>query len=461
MNLRLIAVLVFLAFGVGGGSARAEPPTRYDGQKLVRVFLNSPSTMMLMGQLSPDCWSHHAGLGAEAEYRVPADALDALNAAGVPFEVLIDDLQRPIDEERERLAAGFSGRSWFDDFKTLAEIGDYCDGLAAGHPGAVTLHSLGYSLENREIVALRFTGPADPPGKPALLIIATQHAREWIAVSSAMFVADALANDYGSDPAITELLDSFVVYIVPVVNPDGYEYTWTNDRYWRKNKRVVFDKPYGVDNNRNWSFKWGLPGSSSSASSDQYRGTAPFSEPETEALRDFALTIPNLAAAVDLHSYGRLVLSPWGYTSVTPEEHGSFMAVGYAVKDAIFSAVQQPYSVGACNTKLYPISGSAQDWFYGELGVPSWIIELTSGPFVIAPTAIVPTGTATLQAMLALAERLCPADFDRNRFVNGDDFDVFVGWFIAADHKSDYDRNGFVNADDFDAFTEAFVRGCF
>ncbi len=455
--------LLVLAIAVLGSvpSVRADPPVRYDGQKLIRVRIDSPSTLMLMGQLSPDCWSHHAGLGLEADFRVGAEALVALGDAGISFEVLIDDLQKPIDEERERLAQGFAGRSWFDDFKPLDQVRDFCEGLAAARPDIVSRHSVGYSLENREIFALRFTDPLDQDWKPALLIFATQHAREWIAVSSITFVADALANGYGTDPEITELLDSFVVYLVPIVNPDGYDYTWTTDRYWRKNKRVVFDRVYGVDPNRNWGYQWGVGGSSSSPTSEVYRGTAAFSEPETAALRDFALGIPNLVSAVDLHAYGRLVLSPWGYTGTPPEHHASFLSAGYAMKDAIYATVQQSYTVGSCYTKLYPVSGSAQDWFYGELGVPSWIIELTQGPFTIAPTAIVPTGNLTVEAMKALARRVCTADVDGNRFVNGDDFEVFLAWFAAADQAADFDRNKFVNGDDFEAFVQAFERGCF
>ena len=439
-----------------------EPPARYDGQKLVRVHLDSPRTIALLERTSRECWSHEIGVGVVADYRVSAQEFAALERAGVVCEVVIDDLQKPVDEERARLQGrGPGGRSWFDDFKPLGEVSAYCDLLAANHPGVVERQTVGHSIEGREIFALKISGPQGAEGKPALFFDATQHAREWISVSSVMYLADALSNGYGVDPQITELLDAFAVYIVPVANPDGYHITWTTDRYWRKNSRVVFDKVYGVDPNRNWGYKWGMAGSSASASSETYRGTAPFSEPETAAMRDYIQQIPGLMAAIDFHSYGQLVLSPWGYTPTPPTGIGSFTSVGNAMKAAILASRGVRYTVGICNTTLYATSGSAPDWFYGELNVPAWTIELTQGPFVIAPSAIVPTGKLTLAAVIALAEHVCPADIDGSGFMNGVDFDEFVAWFVAGDIRADYDRDTFLNGVDFDSFVDAFVRGCF
>ncbi len=439
-----------------------EPLARYDGQKLVRVHLDSPRTITVLERISPDCWSHEIGVGLDADYRVSGQELAALDRAGVVYEVVIDDLQKPVDEERARLRGGGpGGRSWFDDFKPLDQVSTYCDLLAANHPGVVERQSVGHSLEGREIFALRISGLSSAEGKPALFFDATQHAREWISVASVMYLADALSNGYGTDPEITNLLDSFVIYLIPVVNPDGYNITWTTDRYWRKNARVVFDKVYGVDLNRNWGYKWGMAGSSASASSDTYRGTAPFSEPETAAMRDYILQIPGLMAAIDFHSYGQLVLSPWGYTPTPPTTIGSYTSVGNAMKAAILASRGVRYTVGICNTTLYATSGSTPDWFYGELNVPAWTIELTQGPFVMPPSAIVPTGKLTLAAVIALAEHVCPADIDGNGFVNGVDFDDFVAWFVAGDIRADFDHDTFLNGVDFDSFVDAFVRGCF
>src|SRR4029450_12339336 len=110
-----------------------------------------------------------------------------------------------------------------------------------------------------------------------------QHAREWIAVMTPMYVADALVREYGRDARITAALDRVDFYIVPVTNPDGFEFTYTpppvGDRMWRKNRRNNGNGSFGVDLNRNWSVDWGGPNSTStSPSSETYIGTGPFSE---------------------------------------------------------------------------------------------------------------------------------------------------------------------------------------
>ncbi len=100
----------------------------------------------------------------------------------------------------------------------------------------------------------------------------------------------------------------------PCRHPDGYSYTWTNNRLWRKNRRPNPNGSTGVDLNRNWGYQWGGEGASTSQGSDTYRGASGFSEPETQAIRDFITNRPYIRAHVDVHSYSQLILSPWGYT---------------------------------------------------------------------------------------------------------------------------------------------------
>lgn len=137
------------------------------------------------------------------------------------------------------------------------------------------------------------------------------HAREWIAPAVATYLAQELAT------LGRKFLKRVTVILAPLTNPDGYEYTHTTDRYWRKNRRTTPTPSCpGVDLNRNWGVGWGDPeGSSGDPCSEVYRGPESFSEPETQALRDLALVwMEKIRLYVSLHCMGRVILHPWGFT---------------------------------------------------------------------------------------------------------------------------------------------------
>lgn len=134
-----------------------------------------------------------------------------------------------------------------------------------------------------------------PSATTNVIVLAGMHAREWISITTAQYLASSLLSGYGTDPRITALMDKTRFTFVPVVNPDGYEYTWTTDRFWRKNRAKVGTKTAGVDLNRNFGFHSGTGGSSANPTDDTYRGPSAFSEPESSAVRDLVEATPNLA----------------------------------------------------------------------------------------------------------------------------------------------------------------------
>src|SRR5690606_2987818 len=137
-------------------------------------------------------------------------------------------------------------------------------------------------IQGREIFEVKITGPGGG-SKPKVVLNGCQHAREWLSPMSVCWAAEQLALGDGVDGQITALLDSVEVHLIPVVNPDGYEFSHDLSRYWRKNRRNNGDGTFGVDLNRNWAYQFGGASSSGSGSSEEYRGTAAFSEPETAA----------------------------------------------------------------------------------------------------------------------------------------------------------------------------------
>ena len=387
-------------------AAAQDEPTRYDGHKVVRAEIASERDLQTMLRLSDDVWSEHIGIGP-ADFRLRPESMAALAAAGVAYEVLIEDVQSLIDAERARLASPVDGAGWFDDYKDLDAINARMDALAAQRPDLAEVFTVGTSIEGRPIKGLRVSNDAAYPDrrKAGMVFGATQHAREWIAPMVTMYLAEALVTRYDTDPAVKRFVDRIEFSIVPVVNPDGYVYAWTTDRLWRKNRRDIAGSAcFGIDLNRNWGYQWGLPnGSSGDPCNDLYRGTAAFSEPETAAMRDFIVARPRVRYVHDMHSYGQLLLQPWGYTSAPPPRHETYEALGAAMAQLIHAVHGRTYVHGPTYTTLYPVSGSASDWAWGAEQAFSFVFELRGTGFILPPDQIIPNSEEILPAALHLA----------------------------------------------------------
>lgn len=383
--------------------------TRYDGHKVVRVELRSDDQVRFMQDMEADPWTHREGLGIK-EYRVTPAQLDALRASGIAFEVTVENVQALIDAERASLLAPRGLLGYFESYQRYEDMKQFADDLALNHPDLVDRLTVGQSLEGREIFAVRVGASSDQGTKPAIVFSAMQHAREWVAGTTALYLANELVEGYGVDARITAALDAVDVYIAPVINPDGYVWTWDVERMWRKNRRNNGNGTMGVDTNRNFSVGWGLNGgSSNSGSSETFRGVSPFSEPESTALSNFIAGIPTARAHVDLHSFSELILSPWGWTEDPTDDAAAFDVLNDALQDAIAGVNGRVYTAGPAGSTLYIASGTAPDWSYGDRGIFGWTIELrpassAQGGFILPPDQIVPTGEEILPALLELAE---------------------------------------------------------
>jgi len=385
---------------------------RHDGEQLVRVVVDSQETLDEVSRIATTIWNCRIGVGP-LDVQVDADGLAALHDLGLVTELLIDDVQVLIDEQMGEIESRRLLRdiTWFENYHTFAEINTYLDGLVAAFPTLISKITIGTSIEGRPIHGMRITGPGAPPARPVIIYNGGQHAREWISPATMMYIADQLANGYGPDSRITTLLDNVEFVIIPVTNPDGYEHTWNSYRLWRKNRRDNGDGTFGVDLNRNWSYLWGGEGSSGFTDDDIYRGTAPFSEPETTALSTFANNEPNLVAHIDWHSYSQLILYPFGgEVALPPEPDNTFFAnLSQDMSDEIMS-VHAEYYQPIASYQLYVAAGDSTDWFYGTRGVFSWTIELrptSSVPgFQLPPDQIIAVGEETFPAVLLMAEEV-------------------------------------------------------
>jgi MYXO-CTERM domain-containing protein len=372
----------------------------YEGHRVVRTYPQTDAQVRAVLALADDVWTERVG-GGPIDVRLSPLSMPQLDVSGIDYEVRVADLQQVVAEEEARLDSltrpPAQGVAWLSDFRDLAEIEAYTDQLAADFPGLVTVENLGASLEGRPIRGIRIGAAAE--NKNAMLLSGTVHAREWLSPMTVMCIADTLAGGYATDPALAAILDRTDVWVVPVVNPDGYVLSWNGQRYWRKNTR----DGVGVDLNRNWETGWGGPGSSADPNAQDYRGSEPFSEPESVVLRDFVDAHPELVAQVDFHAFGNLILYPWSYTyDPAPQEvaladmAGELATQMLGVHGASYTPLQ--------GADLYPASGVIEDWTYAERGLQGFAIELRGDDFVVSPDLIAPTCEESFAAVQWLAQ---------------------------------------------------------
>lgn len=419
------AALVFGAsFGWMGHVKAGEPtraagpeaaaPTRYDGQMVVRLEAKNQRDYLTVERIAEGIWNCRPGVGV-LHVQVTPEQRAALEAAGMATEVIIPDVQALIDAERAQIERARSQRdaSWFATYHNLTEFNQRLDTLQALRPDLASTFSIGNSLQSRAIRGIRFTGPDQPgnprAGRPALLVNGGQHAREWVNPATTIYVADKMIESYATDSRIRNLVDRVEIVVIPIVNPDGYEYTWAGTRLWRKNRRANGDGTFGVDLNRNWGFGWGGEGSSATPSSETYRGTSAFSEPETAVLRDFYVANPSIRASIDFHSYSQLVLSPWGWTSALPSDAGLFDELNARMVEGIHGVHGMDYIGGPAYSTIYPAAGVIDDWAYGDRGVLAWGLELRDQGqtgFVLPAEQILPTAEEAFEGVMRLGEYL-------------------------------------------------------
>ncbi|ORZ35589.1 hypothetical protein BCR44DRAFT_127466 [Catenaria anguillulae PL171] len=241
--------------------------------------------------------------------------------------------------------------------------------------------------------------------RPALLITSGMHSREWIATAMAVNLLDVWTAGYGSNQLVTDLLNGFEIIFVPMVNPDGYNESFKS-RLWRKNMQLFAGDCVGVDLNRNfptdeWSDPQDFWASSPDPCDETFRGPAPGSAPETQALmalvREYqSKTGGMMKIFIDTHSYSQLWMFPTGYDcySEYPELQELFDVSALATETILGVHGKEYYYGDICNT-IYPASGSATDWMFAKANIRySFALELRDTGdhgFLLPPEEIVHT----------------------------------------------------------------------
>lgn len=266
-------------------------------------------------------------------------------------------------------------------YQTYSQLLATLDQMAAMYPDLITVKQPVDDIrthEDRPIYWLRVSdNPNVQEDEPEILYNALHHAREANSLSQMVFYLWYLLENYETNDEVKYLVDNTQMYFMPCVNPDGYVYNETirpnGGGLWRKNRRVNDDGSIGVDLNRNYGFNWGFDnsGSSPNPSSETYRGTAGFSEPETQATSALA-NAHNFRIALNYHTYGNLLIYPWGYNDQITPDHPTFSALTEVMtRENNFFAGTGEETVG------YQVNGDSDDWMYGEDDTKPSIFSMT------------------------------------------------------------------------------------
>jgi hypothetical protein len=310
---------------------------------------------------------------------VSREEIASLAAGQVAFTFETARFAPPIPAPTPPAAGAAAAGGLNGDYHSSLELETELRLLEAAYPQIARLREIGRSLEGRPIYGLKISdNPALDENEPAIVFLGCHHAREWISVEVPLLLGRHLLENYSTDPGVRALVDGGEIWVVPLVNPDGLEYSIHVYRYWRKNRRSNSDGSFGVDLNRNYGYRWGYDnaGSSPVPSSDVYRGTAAFSEPETDAVRRLVDGL-DVRAVVSFHSYSQAILYPWAYTTQpSPRDveladlAGTMSGLMAAVRGTVYAYGRSASGIG------YTSNGDTTDWTFGTAGIPSFTIEL-------------------------------------------------------------------------------------
>lgn len=358
---------------------------------LVRVQLpeNSRTILRQIQSMNADIASSNSREG-RLDVFLTVEQQQLLIEQGIKVFPLIDDI--------EAFALQLRESDYLSSFHSNEQIIDELRQAAFAYPDIASLHDIGDSFlkhagkTGHDVWALKISDDVavDDLTEADVLFMANLHAREIITPEIVLYFMHYLLDNYQHDPYVTHLLNNREIWLIPTLNPDGHEYVFTGDAegrdfssrrnplWWRKNMRDNDESgdfsPYsdGVDLNRNFGHQWGLDdeGSSPGIGDDTYRGTAPFSEPEAQILRDFVKQ-HQFVVSLCYHSYSNLWLYPWGYTFEPLAEPALSVFKELADSCAAYNGyTAQPAA------DLYTTNGDTDDWLWAECGIYAFTPEV-------------------------------------------------------------------------------------
>ncbi|CAD6184653.1 unnamed protein product [Caenorhabditis auriculariae] len=397
-----------------------------------------------MNDVKFDFWKSPSEVGKEVHVMLPDDVeakfLPLLDARNITHSVMIADVKKVIEEQQQKrikLRKQVRMRDWREgkvqfnlaQYHSFADVINYLNALAVTYPDRVSVQPIGTTHEGRQIPLIKITNKRSVGQKRGIWVDGGIHAREWVSPSTVLYFIHQLVTQYDRDAQIRGFVDSLEWYIVPLLNPDGYEYSRSSNdpeiRLWRKNRSPakciqqssgLFQPPtttccQGVDLNRNFDWFFGQVGSSTDPCSEIYQGEFAFSEPETSAVRDFVQR-HRISTFLTFHSYSQILMYPFGHQVRTySNDLNDLRSTALLASQALRSVYNTQYKVGTGADTLYPASGGSEDWAKGKAHVKySFLFELRPEEqvwdgFLLAENQILPTARETWEAVKVIAQQ--------------------------------------------------------
>ncbi|MGP4094090.1 M14 family zinc carboxypeptidase [Nonomuraea sp. KM90] len=302
-------------------------------------------------------------------------------------------------------------------YHNYAEMTANINALVAARPNIVSQTTYGTSYEGRQLRLIKISdNVGTDENEPEVLFTAHQHAREHLTVEMALYIMHLLADNYGTDSRITNLVNTREIWIMPDMNPDGGEYDIATGSYrsWRKNRQPNSgSSAVGTDMNRNWAYNWGCcGGSSGTTSSETYRGASAESAPEVRAAANWVRSrvvggVQQIRSHIDWHTYSELILWPYGYTfndtapGLTQDDRDAHATLGQNMASTNGYTPEQA-------SDLYITDGTIDDWMWGVYKIFSFTFEMyptgSSPGFYPPDEQIGPQTTRNREAVLRFLE---------------------------------------------------------
>ncbi|XP_074124008.1 carboxypeptidase A5-like [Sminthopsis crassicaudata] len=391
----------------------------FSGDQVLRVRAKDEKQLQLLRNLEDsedlkvDFWHAPARPSFPVDMRVPFSNLNTvknyLNSSGISYTVMIKDIQVLLDEEKKGMSSSqrlerSTSSFRYNAYHTLEEIYTWMDNLVAEHSDLVSKIMIGKTFEKRPIFVLKFS--TGNKSRPAIWIDSGIHAREWITQATGVWTAMKIVTDYGEEPALTNVLNHMDIVLEVVTNPDGFAYTHSMNRLWRKNRAVNSNSTCkGVDPNRNWGSGFGGVGSSHNPCSETYHGPFPHSEPEVASIANFIQKHKHFKALMSIHSYSQMLLYPYGYRKEPTLDNEELHNLAREAVEALSQVHGTNYVYGSAISTIYVANGITIDWAYEHDIKYSFSFELRDTGiygFLLPASQIIPTAEETWPAILTI-----------------------------------------------------------
>ncbi|NWT08497.1 CBPA1 Carboxypeptidase, partial [Vireo altiloquus] len=392
------------------------------GHQVLRVVpkndeeLQKVQELQALEHLQLDFWLAPRGLGFPVDIHVPFPSLQPvkahLEASGVSYSIMIEDVQALVDEEQMEMLRSSRQLSLntdtfnYEAYHTLDEIYNFMDMLVAENPNLVSKLEIGRSTEDRPLYVLKFsTGGTN---RPAVWIDTGIHSREWVTQASGVWFAKKIVQDHANNEGVASILETMDIFLEIVTNPDGFAFTHSKNRMWRKTRSKHSGSIcVGVDPNRNWDAGFGEAGASANPCTETYHGPYANSEPEVKSIVDFVKSHGNIKAFISIHSYSQLLLYPYGYTTTPAADQKELHELSAKAVEALSSLHGTKYKYGSIITTIYRASGGTIDWTYNQGIKYSFTFELRDTGrygFLLPAKQILPTAEETWLALKVIME---------------------------------------------------------